>query len=134
MIQTGTLTQLPLIISPLILTIYLQAEEHIGTYQIMVGNGAGLPIHHSGASRLLSISKKLYLQQILHVPSIKKKLLSISKFTHDNHVFFEFHPSYSCVKDLNTERLFLHRPTKDGLYTFSPSPSNAPLKYAFLCK
>lgn len=66
-------------------------EEYNKFNQIRVGNSASFPIKHIGSSTLLSHSKPLTLKHILHVPSIEKNLVSVSKFTKVNNVFLEFH-------------------------------------------
>jgi hypothetical protein len=107
----------------------IRADEYMGTDQIRVGNGQGLQISHTGLDSLPSHSKNFSLQSLLHVPQIQKNLISINKFTHDNQVFIEFHPTYFCVKDLKSRRLLLQGPSKGGLYpwpsrlSFSCSPS-----------
>lgn len=65
----------------------LRADEYTGTDKIRVGNIACLPIHHTCDS-YISSSKFLFLRQLLHVPSIQKNLISASKFTLDNNIFF----------------------------------------------
>jgi hypothetical protein len=85
-----------------------------------------LPIHHFGSSSLSSSNATFLLNNVLHVPQIQKNLLSISKFTANNNVYFEFHPSYFCVKDpmLGTT---LHGKHSQGLYSLShPQSSSSP--------
>ena len=48
-----------------------------GPEQLQVGNGTGLIIHSTGSSFLISRSQPLRLINILHVPDIRKKLLSV---------------------------------------------------------
>ena len=71
--------------------------EYYRSDQVHIGNSMGLSIKHVGQSVFSSpyTSRILSLKQLLHAPTITKKLLSVSKFAHDNDVFFEFH-SYSC--------------------------------------
>lgn len=68
-------------------------DEYTSTDQIHVDNGAGLPIHHISAFKIPS-SKSLLLNQLLYVPLIEKILVSIRKFTQNNNIFFEFHPTF----------------------------------------
>jgi hypothetical protein len=56
-----------------------------------VGNDIRLAIKNTSISKL---SPNFILHYILHVPQITKNLLSIQKFTFDNNVYVEFHPSY----------------------------------------
>lgn len=52
-------------------------EDYVGGSQLVVGNGQGLPITHTGSSLLSTPSKPLYLNEILHVPDLTKSLLSV---------------------------------------------------------
>lgn len=36
------------------------------------------------------------LDSLMHVPNITKNLISVSKFAHDNNVFFEFYSNALC--------------------------------------
>lgn len=73
--------------------------EYQGDNMVLVGNGAGLDVHHICSSSLKSSHNTLFLKNIFHVPHITKNLLSVSQLCKDNNVFFEFHPVYCFVKD-----------------------------------
>lgn len=45
---------------------------------VRVGNGHGLPISHTGSSFLSAGQTKLVLDNVLHVPHITKRLISIT--------------------------------------------------------
>jgi hypothetical protein len=77
----------------------LHSEAYDGPDQIQVGNGTRLAIKHTGNSKL---SPNFILRNVLHVPKITKNLLSVQKFTYDNNVYMEFHPSCFFVKDRMT--------------------------------
>ena len=65
-----------------------------GNKMVMVGNGQSLSISHTGSVSTLAPSNSLLLSNVLVVPSIMKKLISISQLTKDNNccvIFF-----YSC--------------------------------------
>ena len=66
-----------------------------------MGNGQGITIQNIDESFFSSPfqSKLLSLKSLLHVPMIKKNLLSVSKFAKDNNVYFEFFPNSCFVKD-----------------------------------
>jgi hypothetical protein len=82
-------------------------------------------ISHIGHSTLhIDPTRILSLKNVLHVPSSNKNLVSIHRFTHDNHVFVEYHPYVFLVKDLVTRRVLLRGKCKGGLYPF-PSLENA---------
>uniref|UniRef100_A0A2N9HHN1 Reverse transcriptase Ty1/copia-type domain-containing protein n=1 Tax=Fagus sylvatica TaxID=28930 RepID=A0A2N9HHN1_FAGSY len=94
----------------------LHAEDYTGQDQVRIGNGQGLRIHHIGSSILCSSSKNFFLNNVLHVPNISQNLLSVYQFAKDNNVFFEFHPSFFCVKDLSSGVTLLSGKSKNGLY------------------
>ena len=87
-----------------------------GPDQLQVGNGTCLTIHSTRSSSLISRSQPLKLVNILHVPEIRKKLLSVNRLTNDNVVFVEFHATYCIVKDEETGRPLLRGTVKDELY------------------
>ncbi|MFS7924165.1 putative RNA-directed DNA polymerase [Helianthus anomalus] len=94
-------------------------ETYYGSDSLHVGNGKGLPILHIGSKNLHSPNRTFHLRNILHVPQIKQNLLSVQKFCYDNHVYFEFHASFFCVKDEATHTTLLTGPSTDGLYSFN---------------
>ena len=63
-------------------------------------------------------SKLLSLNHLLHVPSITKNLLSVSKFAKDNVVYFEFFPNFCYVKDQASKEILMAGRVKNGLYVF----------------
>ena len=95
--------------------------EYHGNNKIHMGNEAGLNIKHIGQSFLPSNldSKTLCLKNILHVPSITKNLISVSQFSKDNKVFFEFHPFSCFVKDQATKSILIQGTLHHGLYRFN---------------
>lgn len=90
------------------------------TEQIFVGDVTGLHIKHIGSSSFHSPfnSKNLVLKQLLHVPSITKNLISVSKFAVDNRVYFEFHPNICYFKDQVSSKILMVGRLKNGLYAF----------------
>ena len=83
----------------------------------MVGNGSKLCIAHTGKILVPSLDHKvLQLKNVLHVPCIKKNLLSVSQLAFDNNVFTEFHSNCCFVKDKETGQVLLQGTLKDGLY------------------
>ncbi|KAE8668247.1 Aldehyde dehydrogenase [Hibiscus syriacus] len=88
---------------------------------LLMGNGEGIKIDHVGRGFLSSSLRPMVLQNMLHVPHIKKKLLSVSQFTRDNNVFIEFHPFECLVKDAQTHTILLRgKLTREGLYQLLP--------------
>lgn len=68
---------------------------------------------------------------ILHVPEIKRNLLSVQQFFHDNNVYFEFHSTFFSVKDKFTRNTLLKGPSNDGLYSIRLRHIQPLLKVAF---
>ena len=97
------------------------SEPYLGSDQLHVGDGKGLVISHISQSKLYTPKRTFILSNVLHVPHIKKPLLSVQKFCIDNNVFFEFHSSVFYVKDLITKEVLLSGQSSDGLYVLSAS-------------
>jgi hypothetical protein len=74
-------------------------EQYNGKDTVQTANGTGMRITHIGQSIIPTPTQPLHLKNIHHVPSITHNLLSVKKLTHDNNVFFEFHPWYFLIKD-----------------------------------
>jgi len=72
-----------------------------GNDTVQLGNGSGMNIQHLGSTSLCSFGSNasFRLHNLLHVPSINKNLISVSKFVRDNNVFFEFYPNLCSVKN-----------------------------------
>jgi histone deacetylase 1/2 len=104
-------------------------SAYSGQDRVNIGNGTCLRIQHIGHSYFTSPSccKPVILHNLLHVPSITKNLLSVSKFACDNRVFFEFYSNNCNVKHQDTNETFLRGQIKDGLYVF---PQFWPFKHA----
>jgi len=90
--------------------------------QIFIGNGEGLSISGDGSFSFVSPNDShitFKLHKLLHVPSILKNLLSVSQFSKDNSVFFEFHPHLCLVKSQETNKVLLQGIVGvDGFYSF----------------
>ncbi|PHT36366.1 hypothetical protein CQW23_24066 [Capsicum baccatum] len=105
---------------------FTHVEEYKGPDQLHIGNGQGLPIQNTGSFSFSDFSnRKLSLNNILHVPSITKCLLSVQRFARDNNAFFEFHPDYFLVKDWDFKTLLLFDQSNDGLYSMSIKPQSS---------
>jgi histone deacetylase 1/2 len=87
-----------------------------------MGNGQSLSILSNGSSTFTSpnhTQSQLTLNNLLHVPTITKNLISVSQFAKDNAVF-EFHPNHCVVKSEATKEILLQGNVgADGLYCFS---------------
>ena len=64
-----------------------QSKNYMGKDSVIVGNGASLPITHTGT---LSPVPNIHLLDVLIVPYLTKNLLSISKLTSDFSLFVTF--------------------------------------------
>ena len=85
-----------------------------------MGNGTGSSTHHMGPSSFLSqfCSKILPLKHLLHVPTITKNLVIVSKFVRDNNILFEFHPNSCFVQDHISKVVLMAEKLRNGLYAF----------------
>ena len=100
----------------------------------MIGNGAGLPITHTGLTKLPFSSRPLTLTNVLCVPSMKRNLISVNKLCKTNNVMVQMCPSDFQVKDLRTGETLLNGKASKGVYewpTEFPSGFNSAL--AFSC-
>ena len=107
-----------------------------GLDQLQVRNGTCLTIHSTGSSSLMSQSQPLKLVNILHVPKIRKRLLSVYRLTNDNMVFVEFRATHCVVKDEETGRPLLRGMVKDVLYLLAeahPPKANVGEKTGSIC-
>ncbi|KAK0578105.1 hypothetical protein LWI29_005179 [Acer saccharum] len=95
-----------------------------GNTSILLGNGASLPITNTGNIPVSLGSQIFSLNNVFHVPSLNKNLLSVARFTKDNSVSFTFTPSGYIISDLTSGAPLFQGPCKDGLYPFlQPQPS-----------
>lgn len=101
---------------------FSQQAPYTGMEQVHMGNGQGLPISSIGSTHFVSPLHPhitLSLNNLLHVPTITKNLMSISQFERDNNVFFEFHSDHCLVKSQGSNAILLRGLLgKDGLYCF----------------
>ena len=87
-----------------------------GTEQLQIGNGSGLFVQSTGSSSIPSRSIPLKLQNILHMPAIKKNLRSTYQSTNDNYVYVEFHADQCIIKEEGNGRPLLKGTVRDSLY------------------
>jgi len=59
------------------------------------------------------------LPNVLHVPNMKKNLISVSQLTRDRDLVVEFNSSSCLIKDKNIGEVLLQGCLKDGLYRLS---------------
>ena len=69
-----------------------------GSYDVVIGDGTGLHITHSGFTSLSTPSCSFTLHKVLCVPNRKRNLMPISQFCKSNKTSVEFLPSSFRVK------------------------------------
>ena len=94
---------------------YFNLTNHVNN-AIIVGNGSKIPIKGYGHESLSP--NNLHLKNVLHVPKLIKNLISVRKFTTDNHVSIEFDPFGFSVKDLQTGSNLVRCNSTGDLYPF----------------
>ena len=73
-----------------------------GVDKVFIGNGRRLPISNIDLSQLYTKTDPtsiISLPNVLHVPHMKKNLISVSQLTIDNNVIAKFHSNSCLVKD-----------------------------------
>lgn len=85
----------------------------------MFGNGKTLPITHTGSS---TISNHIPLSNILVIPNLTKKLLSVSKLTTDHPVDVLFSQPFFNIQDRKTKRVLARGSCENGLYVLKDEP------------
>jgi hypothetical protein len=66
-------------------------EKYHGQDQIHTTDGTGMRISHIGNSIIPTLSCDIHLNQVMHVPTTPKNLVSIHRLTNGNNVSVEFH-------------------------------------------
>jgi hypothetical protein len=103
-------------------------NQYHGSDELLVGDGSGLPIMHTGKTSLKTSSQPLKLPHVLHVPQILKNILSISSLCQTNSISVEFFSDYFLVKDLKTRAPLIKGHHKEGLYILH-QPSTTPAAF-----
>ena len=98
---------------------------YTGYDDVMIGDGTGLSITHTGSTSLLTNNSAFQLKDVLCVPDIKTNLISIYQFCVTNNVSVEFLPTCFQVKDLHTGAPLVQGITKDGVYEWSAIKSSS---------
>jgi histone deacetylase 1/2 len=96
-------------------------DRYHGGDQVHTASGTGMEINHIGHNVLHSLSNKLHLHNVLHVPKANKSLVSVNRITRDNNVFVEFHPNRFLVKQQGTKKILLQGRCDRGLYPVDSS-------------
>ena len=90
--------------------------EYDGQDEVVLGNGTGLQAANIGSTTISSSSHSLTLKETQHVPLIHKTLIFVHKFTHDNNVIVEFHPSFYLVNDRKMGAVLMRGRCEGGVY------------------
>ncbi|KAI0522396.1 hypothetical protein KFK09_004775 [Dendrobium nobile] len=100
-------------------------SSYRGSDVVSIANGSSLPIHNTGQGILPipDTDRKLHLSNLLHVPSLKHNLLSVSKLTADNSIRICFDANGFTIKDMQDHRPLIHGRLRNGLYQLQPSPT-----------
>lgn len=93
---------------------------------ILTANGNGVSISNSGNSCFSVGQSQILLNDILHVPAIKKKLLSVKKLCDDNNFSVTFDSSNVSVKDRKTNEVVLTGGVAGGLYQLHITNTKVP--------
>ena len=94
---------------------------------MLIGDGSGLKITHSGSLTLSFPKHTFQIQDTLNVPTINQNLISVHHFTKHNNVFLEFHPSCFFVKDQRTRETLLQGPCENGVYPLPHLRASTPI-------
>jgi hypothetical protein len=94
-------------------------EKYQGREQIQTAGGSSMSIRRVGHSMIHTPTRALHIRNILHAPQATKHLLSVHLFTHDNNIFFEYHPYHFANKDTTKRIPLLHGRCIGGLYSLS---------------
>jgi hypothetical protein len=97
-------------------------DKYGGSDQVHTANGSCMEIQHIDNITLQTRSHDLILNNILHVPTANKTLVSVHHLTLDNHVFLELHPWYFLIKDQETKKVVHHGRVERCLYPLNAFP------------
>ena len=100
-------------------------QPYHGGDDVIIADGSTLPISHTGSSLIPTRTRDLSLQKILCVPNIDKNLISVYRLCNTNGVSVEFFPASFHVKDLSTGVPLLQGKTRNELYEWPVSLSQA---------
>ncbi|KAJ0726006.1 putative RNA-directed DNA polymerase [Helianthus annuus] len=90
-----------------------------GNHHVIFGNGKKLPITHMGSS---TIANNIPLRNVLVIPNLTKKLLSISKLTTDHPVDVFFSQYFFYIQDWKTKQVLAKGTCEKGLYVLKDEP------------
>ncbi|KAJ0726165.1 hypothetical protein HanPI659440_Chr12g0467171 [Helianthus annuus] len=80
---------------------------------VRFGNGHTLPVTNVGTK---SLSNNIHIKNVLVVPHLTKRLLSISKLTHDSPIDVLFSNDFFHIQDRKTKEILAKGTRENGLY------------------
>ena len=80
-------------------------SPYSGNDDVMLGDGSGLQISHTGSFSTPTYSRPFFINNVLCVPSLEKNLISVFQLCTTNGVSVTFTPTYYQVRDLQTGTL-----------------------------
>ncbi|KAJ0039048.1 hypothetical protein Pint_22927 [Pistacia integerrima] len=98
-------------------------SDYVGNDGIIIGDGSGILITHTGSTTLSSCNSTFQLNNVLCAPSIKKNLISVSQFCKQNNTSIEFFPNNFVVKDLSTGASLAKGRSNGNVYEWQQSSS-----------
>uniref|UniRef100_A0A251S8E3 Putative zinc finger, CCHC-type n=1 Tax=Helianthus annuus TaxID=4232 RepID=A0A251S8E3_HELAN len=103
-------------------------SEYGGPDEIVLGNGNTLSISHIGHSSIPTSSRSLLLQNVLLVPKLRNRLISVAKLCKTNQVSVEFFPFHFLVKDLRTGAHLMRGVNVNDVYYATSNPPHPPIQ------
>jgi len=100
-------------------------QPYNGGDDVLIADGSSIAITHTGSTLLPNQTRALLLDKILCVPNIHKNLVSVYRLCNTNRVSVEFFPASFQVKDLSTGVPLLQGKTKNELYEWPVTSSQA---------
>jgi histone deacetylase 1/2 len=91
-------------------------NKYHGSDHVHAADGSGMDIANVGHCTVRSPGGVFQLKNVLHVLQAHKNLCSVNRFTKDNHVYFEFHPTHFLIKEPETRRTLHRGRCEGGLY------------------
>ena len=92
------------------------ASKYNGSDSVQVGNGQQLGISH-GNSFLDSGNRKFCVKDILFCSQASCNLLSVRKFSRDNHCYFKFDDLGFSIKEKRSDRSLYNGQIEGGMYS-----------------
>jgi hypothetical protein len=91
-------------------------DKYHGGEQVHAANRSGMEILLVDHSTAQSLTHKVHLKHILHVPTASKSLVFVNCLTRDNNAFVEFHPDHFFIKEAATRKTLVRYRSEGGLY------------------